>query len=52
MGLAIAVESSPLRMLDDGLVRVANTCVTLDTIVATLQQGATLEEIVYPYNQK
>ena len=33
----------------DGVVRVGETRVTLDTIVAAFREGATAEEIVYQY---
>jgi uncharacterized protein (DUF433 family) len=49
MALAIVAEPAPLKMADDGVVRVNNTRVTIDTIVAVFKQGATAEEIVYRY---
>ncbi len=50
MTLAIVAEPVPLKICDDGVVRVGNTRVTLDTIVAVFKQGATAEEIVYRYS--
>lgn len=49
MGLSIASETVPLEMGDDGVVRVGKTRVTLDTLVAAFELGATPEEIVYQY---
>jgi uncharacterized protein (DUF433 family) len=49
MALAIVAEPAPLKITYDGVVRVANTRVTLDAIVAIFKQGATAEEIVYRY---
>ena len=49
MSLAIKAEPAPLAVTSDGVVRVGGTRVTLDTIVAVFQQGATAEEIVYRY---
>ncbi len=45
MELAIESEIAPLKPDADGVVRVGETRVTLDTIVAVFQQGATPEEI-------
>jgi uncharacterized protein (DUF433 family) len=42
-------EPIPLYTDADGVVRVGNTRVTLDTIVATFSEGATAEEIVQKY---
>ncbi len=47
--LLIAAESIPLETDADGVVRVGGTRVTLDTVVAAFEQGATAEEIVYQY---
>jgi uncharacterized protein (DUF433 family) len=47
--LVIAAEPVPLEADADGVVRVAGTRVTLDTVVAAFRQGATAEEIVYQY---
>jgi uncharacterized protein (DUF433 family) len=43
------IEPIPLHTDADGVVRVGNTRVTLDTIVATFSEGATAEEIVQKY---
>ena len=45
----VAAETAPLETNADGVVRVAKTRVTLDTVVAVFKQGATPEEIVYRY---
>jgi len=47
--LVIEVEPIPLEMDASGVVRVGGTRVTLDTVVAAFQEGATAEEIVYQY---
>ncbi|MGD9099811.1 MAG: DUF433 domain-containing protein [Anaerolineae bacterium] len=39
----------PLETDADGIVRAGGTRVTLDTIVAAFEDGATAEEIVYQY---
>ena len=49
MTLTIATEPIPLRMDSDGVVRVGNTRVTLDTVVAAFVEGATAEEIAQQY---
>ncbi len=49
MGLTIAYEPPPLQTMEDGVVRVGGTRVTLDTVVAAFEQGATAEEIVQQY---
>jgi uncharacterized protein (DUF433 family) len=49
MGLTIAEEQVPLQTTEDGVVRVGGTRVTLDTVVAAFEQGATAEEIVQQY---
>ena len=46
MGLEIGAETVPLRTDADGVVRVGATRVTLETVVATFNEGATAEEIV------
>jgi uncharacterized protein (DUF433 family) len=43
------VETVPLQMDDDGVVRVGNTRVTLDTIVSGFLEGATAEELAQQY---
>jgi uncharacterized protein (DUF433 family) len=49
MGLTIAHEPVPMQMTEDGVVRVGGTRVTLDTVVAAFEDGATAEEIVQQY---
>ena len=49
MTLVIATEPSPLETDADGVVHVGGTRVTLDTIVAAFNDGATAEEIVHQY---
>ncbi|MBI4578536.1 MAG: DUF433 domain-containing protein [Planctomycetes bacterium] len=46
----LSAQSPPLRMDDDGVVRVAGTRVTLDTLVGAYESGATPEEIVQAYD--
>jgi len=45
MALGIVAEVARLKTDADGVVRVGETSVTLDTVVAVFQQGATAEEI-------
>jgi uncharacterized protein (DUF433 family) len=49
MGLTIAQEPAPLGATEDGVVRVGGTRVTLDSVVAAFEAGATAEEIVQQY---
>ncbi len=49
MTLAILAEPAPLTTNPHGVVCVAGTRVTLDTIVAVFKRGATAEEIVQRY---
>jgi uncharacterized protein (DUF433 family) len=49
MPLVIEAEPVPLAVDADGAYRVAGTRVTLDTVVAAYQEGATPEEIVDQY---
>jgi uncharacterized protein (DUF433 family) len=49
MGLMITHEPVPLQTTEEGVIRVAGTRVTLDTVVAAFEQGATAEEIVQQY---
>jgi uncharacterized protein (DUF433 family) len=49
MSLTIAQEPVPLQTTQDGVVRVGGTRVTLDTVVAAFEDGATAEEIVQQY---
>ena len=47
--LLATTEPIPLQMDADGIVRVGNTRVTLDTVVMAFMEGATAEEIVQQY---
>ena len=47
---AAAVEPIPLVKGDDGVIRVAGTRVTLDTLIAAFNAGATAEEIAQDYS--
>ena len=49
MAFMIETASIPLEMDTDGVVRVGGTRVTLDTVVAAFEEGATAEEIVQQY---
>ena len=49
MTLAVVAEPAPLKTNADGVVRVGNTRVTLDTVIAVFKQRSTAEEIVYRY---
>ena len=46
MTLMTTTELMPLHMDTDGVMRVGGTRVTLDTVIAIFEQGATAEEIV------
>jgi uncharacterized protein (DUF433 family) len=46
---AIAPEPMPLELDRDGVMRVGGTRVTLDTVVAAFNEGATAEEIAQQY---
>jgi len=46
---SFATDAVPLQAGADGVIRVGNTRVTLDTVVAAFSQGATAEEIVQRY---
>ena len=48
MALSLAPEVVPLRSIQ-GVLRIANTRVTLDTVVAAFDNGATAEEIAQQY---
>jgi uncharacterized protein (DUF433 family) len=50
MALPVVSEPLPIKMDADGVVRVAGTRVTLDTIVSAFNEGATPEEIVSQYS--
>jgi uncharacterized protein (DUF433 family) len=49
MSLAVTAESPPLVTDADGVVRIASTRVTLDTLVAAYREGMTAEGIVEQY---
>lgn len=49
MSLVIAPQPIPLIEDVDGVMRVAGTRVTLDTVVTAFDQGATAEEIAQQY---
>jgi uncharacterized protein (DUF433 family) len=49
MSLLLSAEQPPLVADPDGLVRVAGTRITLDTVVAAFHDGATAEAIVEQY---
>ena len=49
MTLTIVAERAPLNANEDGVILVGKTRVTLDTVIAVFQQGATAEETVYRY---
>lgn len=49
MSLVIIDTSIPLKTAIDGVVRVGNTRVTLDTVIIAFKEGATAEEIVSQY---
>ncbi|MGC9524900.1 MAG: DUF433 domain-containing protein [Limnospira sp.] len=49
MTFSIPLEPVPLEFHPDGVVRVGGTRVTLDTVVAAFNQGATAEEIASQY---
>lgn len=46
MTLSTPAELMPLQIDSDGVMRVGGTRVTLDTVIAIFEQGATAEEIV------
>ena len=50
MTTALAMEPIPLMTGDDGVIRVAGTRVTLDTLAAAFSAGATAEEIAQDYS--
>jgi uncharacterized protein (DUF433 family) len=49
MAISFAKEVIPLVTDPDGVIRVGNTRVTLDTLVGAFSDGATAEEIVQQY---
>lgn len=49
MVISMATERIPLMADTDGVVRIGGTRVTLDTVVAAFDDGATAEEIAHQY---
>jgi uncharacterized protein (DUF433 family) len=49
MSLSVDTEPVPLTIGDDGVARVGQTRVTLETIIAAFAEGETPEEIVLQY---
>lgn len=49
MHVTPTVETVPLVESADGVIRVADTRVTLDTVIAAFREGATAEEITHQY---
>ena len=49
MNLAAVTENIPIETDKDGVIRVGNTRVTLETLVSAFSEGSTAEEIVYQY---
>ena len=49
MAFFISPEIIPLQADADGVIRVAGTRVTLETLIAAFSEGATAEEIVQQY---
>src|SRR5512138_3141648 len=49
MSLAVELQTIPLQADQDGVMRVGQTRVTLDTVVHAFEQGHTAEEIVSSY---
>jgi uncharacterized protein (DUF433 family) len=49
MNISISAQPVPLTADADGVIRVANTRVTLDTVITAFLEGATAEEIVQQY---
>lgn len=49
MTLTVQVQTIPLNADKNGVMRVGNTRVTLDTVVHSFEQGHTAEEIVSHY---
>ena len=49
MTLIVDVQTIPLKADSNGVMRVGDTRVTLDTVVHTFEQGHTAEEIVSHY---
>lgn len=49
MSIALQPEPLPMEMDRDGVIRIAGTRVTLETVVAAFLRGATAEEISQDY---
>jgi len=49
MNLAALTEKIPIETNKDGVIRVGNTRVTLETLVSAFNGGSTAEEIVYQF---
>ena|SRR5579883_2195078 len=49
MDLLAAIQQIPLRQDEDGVIRVGQTRVPLDTVVIAFQEGASAEEIAQQY---
>ena len=49
MNLAAVTENIPIETNKDGVIRVGNTRVTLETLVSAFNDGSTAEEIVYQF---
>ena len=49
MSLVLESPSRPLHVDVDGVIRVAHTRVTLETVIAAFAQGATAEQIAQDY---
>ena len=49
MNLAAVTEKIPIELDKDGVIRVGNTRVTLETFVSAFNGGSTAEEIVYQF---
>jgi uncharacterized protein (DUF433 family) len=49
MDLAAVTEKIPIETDKDGVIRVGNTRVTLETLVSVFNRGSTAEEIAYQF---
>lgn len=49
MAVSIEAQTVPIELDAHGVMRIAGTRVTLDTVVAAFEQGATAEEIAQQY---
>ncbi len=49
MTITVALQSVPLTIDKDNVIRVGGTRVTLDTVISAFLDGATAEEIVHQY---